>query len=273
MGGIFNTGRPQPRGRGRGMPAQRPGMSHLQQQRQQQQQPQPQAIPYNDFQLLSCARAGSKTNLIDFKDSHKNIDMAEFSRPVKLHRKDYYNRYQQQNRFNMDGTNNNNNSRGGDNANDTNATISSTPSGETSSPSKTDTNGPNTPNNTTGANQQQRYDKYQQGPKTGADTSLIAPMGGATRNKQMLFKKRTKQIYLAKEDTRELKEQEQRPWIMEDFNGTNSFTGTLEGGQRSDYVLFVLTVIHNTRKGIFNIICTDSLLLFYVGKWIQSGAS
>ncbi|KAI7861830.1 hypothetical protein BDF14DRAFT_1863800 [Spinellus fusiger] len=66
-------------------------------------------------------------------------------------------------------------------------------------------------------------------------------MGGATRNKQMLFKKRTKQIFLAKEDTRELKEQEQRPWILEDYDGQNSFTGTLEGGQRSDYVFFVLT--------------------------------
>ncbi|CAO3583705.1 unnamed protein product [Absidia cylindrospora] len=175
--------------------------------------------------------------------------MAEFSRPVKLHRKDYYNQLQQQqHKFNMD-----NNNRGGDITSDANATNSSTLSGEMASPSKTDTNGPNTPNNNTGGNQQQqyqqqqyqyqqqRYEKYQQGPKTGADTSLIAPMGGATRNKQMLFKKRTKQIYLAKEDTRELKEQEHRPWILEDFNGTNSFTGTLEGGQRSDYVLFVLT--------------------------------
>ncbi|CAO3675686.1 unnamed protein product [Umbelopsis ramanniana] len=77
------------------------------------------------------------------------------------------------------------------------------------------------------------------GPKTGADTSLIAPMGGATRNKQMLFKKRTRQIFLAKEDTRKLREEEQKPWVLEDFDNQNAFVGTLEGGQKSDYMLFV----------------------------------
>lgn len=77
------------------------------------------------------------------------------------------------------------------------------------------------------------------GPKTGADTSLIAPMGGATRNKQMLFKKRTRQIFLAKEDTRKLREEEQKPWVLEDFDNQNAFVGTLEGGQMSDYMLFV----------------------------------
>lgn len=234
MGGIFNTGRPQARGRGRGMPAQRPA-SMLRQQQQRQQQ-QPQAIPYNDFQLLSCVRGGSKTNMIDFKDSHRTINMAEFSQPVKLHRKDYYTRTQQQNRPGFDKSTM-------DSPNATSNDLTSSPSSvkaSNSSPSKNDMKGPSTPSQ--GPSQQQRFDKSQQGPKTGADTSLIAPMGGATKNKQMLFKKRTKQIYLAKEDTRELKEQEHKPWILEDFNGTNSFTGTLEGGQRSDYVLFILTV-------------------------------
>jgi transcription initiation factor TFIIF subunit alpha len=80
------------------------------------------------------------------------------------------------------------------------------------------------------------------GPKTGADTSLIAPMGGATRNKQMLFKKRTRQIFLAKEDTRKLREEEQKPWVLEDFDNQNGFVGTLEGGQKSDYMLFVFAV-------------------------------
>lgn len=216
------------------MPAQRPA-SMLRQQQQRQQQ-QPQAIPYNDFQLLSCVRGGSKTNMIDFKDSHRTINMGEFSQPVKLHRKDYYTRTQQQHRPGFD-------KNGMDSPNPASNDLTSSPSSakaSNSSPSKSETKGPSTPSQ--GPPQQQRFDKSQQGPKTGADTSLIAPMGGATKNKQMLFKKRTKQIYLAKEDTRELKEQEHKPWILEDFNGTNSFTGTLEGGQRSDYVLFILTV-------------------------------
>jgi transcription initiation factor TFIIF subunit alpha len=83
----------------------------------------------------------------------------------------------------------------------------------------------------------------------------------------MLFKKRTKQIYLAKEDTRELKEQEQRPWILEDIEGQNNFTGTLEGGQRSDYVFFVLTV-----KSHFYLLFMY-LNLSHIERWIQSSSS
>ncbi|KAG0050380.1 hypothetical protein BGZ83_004845 [Gryganskiella cystojenkinii] len=78
-------------------------------------------------------------------------------------------------------------------------------------------------------------------PATGADTALIAPYGGGVRNKQMLFKKRTRQIYLANEDERKKKEIESAPWVVEEDDGQNSFTGQLEGGQHADYVLFVFT--------------------------------
>ncbi|KAG2181933.1 hypothetical protein INT43_006858 [Umbelopsis isabellina] len=98
---------------------------------------------------------------------------------------------------------------------------------------------PPAPANDPGAGPEAMNEEPSRGPKTGADTSLIAPMGGATRNKQMLFKKRTRQIFLAKEDTRKLREQEQKPWVLEDFDNQNSFVGSLEGGQQSDYMLFV----------------------------------
>ncbi|ORX67637.1 Rap30/74 interaction domain-containing protein [Linderina pennispora] len=73
-----------------------------------------------------------------------------------------------------------------------------------------------------------------------ADTSIIAPFGGATRNKQMLFKKRTKQVFFADEEQRRLNIEEARPWVLEDYDEKESWNGTLEGGQKSDYVLFVL---------------------------------
>ncbi|KAJ1984439.1 transcription factor IIF subunit tfg1 [Dimargaris verticillata] len=78
------------------------------------------------------------------------------------------------------------------------------------------------------------------GPGAKIDTSVIAPYGGATRNKQLLFKKRTRQIYLADESVRKLKEVESKPWFLEDFDRQELWTGHLEGGQRSPYVLFVL---------------------------------
>lgn len=101
---------------------------------------------------------------------------------------------------------------------------------------------PPAPANDPGAGPEAMNEEPSRGPKTGADTTLIAPMGGATRNKQMLFKKRTRQIFLAKEDTRKLREQEQKPWVLEDFDNQNSFVGSLEGGQQSDYMLFVFAV-------------------------------
>ncbi|KAJ1937730.1 transcription factor IIF subunit tfg1, partial [Linderina macrospora] len=76
--------------------------------------------------------------------------------------------------------------------------------------------------------------------KPKADTSIIAPYGGATRNKQMLFKKRTKQVFFADEEQRRLNIEEARPWVLEDYDEKESWNGTLEGGQKSDYVLFVL---------------------------------
>ncbi|KAG2237307.1 hypothetical protein BDF21DRAFT_442935 [Thamnidium elegans] len=220
----------------------RPGMGAqrlMEQQRAQQQMQQPQEeLTFNEFQLMSTSKRG-QNHLMDFKSS-KRVEPNKFARPVKLHRKETnfipYRQYIQnlnaQNAANaaaaaaaaakaaaiMAGTtipNDNTNNKINKNVEDLGNEIS--PDGPQVTP------------------------QPQHGPKTGADTSLIAPLGGATRNKQMLFKKRTKQIYLAKEDTRELKEQEHRPWILEDYDSHNSFNGTLEGGQRSDYMFFVLS--------------------------------
>ncbi|KAJ2850252.1 transcription factor IIF subunit tfg1 [Coemansia brasiliensis] len=73
-----------------------------------------------------------------------------------------------------------------------------------------------------------------------ADMNLIADAGGARRNKRNLFKKRTKQVYFADEEKRRLDIEEARPWILEDDDEKEVWTGELEGGQSSEYVLFVL---------------------------------
>ncbi|KAI8144060.1 hypothetical protein BJV82DRAFT_490411, partial [Fennellomyces sp. T-0311] len=194
---------------GRGIPSRNSPMQRPRQPLRRPMQSQsevPHNIPYNDFQLMSSKRKG-KNHVMDFKTA-KKVDFSNFTRPVKLQRKD-------------------------GNQTFTRSFLNK------GSPS----NGNASPNTTpeAGNSQQQQQQQQQHGPKTGADTSLIAPMGGATRNKQMLFKKRTKQIYLAKEDTRQLKEEEHKPWILEDYDQQNCFTGTYEGGQRSDYVFFVVS--------------------------------
>ncbi|KAJ2744782.1 transcription factor IIF subunit tfg1 [Coemansia sp. BCRC 34301] len=80
---------------------------------------------------------------------------------------------------------------------------------------------------------------YRERPK--ADINLIADRGGARSNKRNLFKKRTRQVYFADEEKRRLDIEEARPWVLEDDDESEVWTGSLEGGQNSTYVLFVLT--------------------------------
>ncbi|KAI9484739.1 hypothetical protein BDB00DRAFT_853846 [Zychaea mexicana] len=242
MSSIYNTSHSPVKGRGRGippqrhgpmgMPGQRPPMRRPMTQQQQQQQAAALNIPYNDFQLMSCKRRG-KNHVMDFKTA-KKVDFNNFARPVKLQRKEGNQMY---NRFANRGSPSNSATAQAATGGTAGANASNA-----ASPSTSNVNSSNgTPNGEASGSQTPQQQQHQHGPKTGADTSLIAPLGGATRNKQMLFKKRTKQIYLAKEDTRQLKEEEHKPWILEDYDGQNSFTGTYEGGQRSDYVFFVVS--------------------------------
>lgn len=240
MSSIYNTsrtdklrGRQAPR-RGGGPMRSGIGSQRIVQQHQlqleQQQRQQQDDITYNEFQLMSTAKRGQH-HLMDFKSS-KHVDPKQFARPVKLHRKDTNFIPYRQYIANLNAQN----AQNAKNAANQAANAAAIMAGQV--PAKAS----GQVEDLGGGDDIKSMQQNQHGPKTGADTSLIAPLGGATRNKQMLFKKRTKQIYLAKEDTREIKEQEHRPWILEDYDGQNSFTGTYEGGQRSDYMFFVLTV-------------------------------
>ncbi|KAI9354476.1 hypothetical protein BD770DRAFT_392424 [Pilaira anomala] len=220
----------------------RPGMGPqrlMEQQRAAQQMQPPQEEPtFNEFKLMSTSKRG-QNHLMDFK-SNKRVELNKFARPVKLHRKETnfipYRQYIQ----NLNAQNAANAAAAAAAAAKAAAIMAGTavPNDKTTKPNNSNVEDLG---NEISPDGPQVTPQPQHGPKTGADTSLIAPLGGATRNKQMLFKKRTKQIYLAKEDTRELKEQEHRPWILEDYDSQNSFNGTLEGGQRSDYMFFVLS--------------------------------
>ncbi|KAF9138468.1 hypothetical protein BGX30_009121 [Mortierella sp. GBA39] len=172
--------------------------------------PQPVPGTYTDYKLVSTSR-DVLHHVMRFH-GQKIITPNSFTPPVKLHRKKnenqhrgYYGRYsqynqQQQQQAAKDAT--------GDKK-DGAAAATGTPGGAAA---------PAT---------------------TGANTALIAPYGGGVRNKQMLFKKRTRQIYIANEDERKKKEIEAAPWVLDDYDSQNNWTGQLEGGQGANYVLFV----------------------------------
>lgn len=72
-----------------------------------------------------------------------------------------------------------------------------------------------------------------------ADMSRIAPDGGARRAKSHLFQKKTRQVVLGDPEARKIRYEEYYPWVMEDFDGKNTWVGNYEGGQKDSYVLFV----------------------------------
>ncbi|KAF9273343.1 hypothetical protein BGZ68_001594 [Mortierella alpina] len=185
--------------------------------------PEPAPGTYTDYKLVS-ASDNVLHHVMRFHGG-KNVNPATLAAPVKLQRKRtetpynrYYNRY---NQYNNQGQNN----TGAAASNSTEAGISG------SSGSKDATNSKDAAGSTTAGAQ----------PATGADMALIAPFGGGVRNKQMLFKKRTKQVYLANEEERKKKEIESAPWVLEDCDGQNTWTGQLEGGQQANYYVFVFS--------------------------------
>ncbi|KAF9409182.1 hypothetical protein BGZ94_002033 [Podila epigama] len=174
--------------------------------------PQPAPGTYTDYKLVSTSH-DLLHHVMRFH-GNKDVNPATFAPPVKLHRKrnenQYYRNYNYYNKY-----------------------ANKAGQGATGTAAAGDAQKGGAPGATPAAGAP--------APTTGADTSLIAPYGGGVRNKQMLFKKKTRQIYIANEDERKKKEIESAPWVIEDEDGTNNFTGQLEGGQHANYVLFVFS--------------------------------
>jgi hypothetical protein len=69
------------------------------------------------------------------------------------------------------------------------------------------------------------------------NTANIAPIGGGVRNKKMLFKKRTKQIYEQDPEARKTRERESRPWVLSDKDDVNHFESNFLGTEKCKYVV------------------------------------
>lgn len=73
-----------------------------------------------------------------------------------------------------------------------------------------------------------------------ADMSQIAPDGGARKPKRNMFKRKTRQINPKDEKKRKLRYEEYYPWVIEDYDGQNVFVGNYEAGSSElHHVLFV----------------------------------
>ncbi|GAA5901873.1 uncharacterized protein JCM6883_000423 [Sporobolomyces salmoneus] len=73
-------------------------------------------------------------------------------------------------------------------------------------------------------------------PKEQLDPSLIGKgtsgltTGGRQRGPGGMFKKKTKRVFVASEESRRLKREEWQPWVLEDDEGQERWVGRLEGG-------------------------------------------
>ncbi|KAL2311959.1 Transcription initiation factor IIF subunit alpha [Schizosaccharomyces pombe] len=96
----------------------------------------------------------------------------------------------------------------------------------------------------------------EQGSSSNVNIASIAPYGGAQNMKQNAFKRKTRQVVKVDPQARRLQEEELSPWIMEDFEGKNTWVSTMEGGQSSAYVLFMFS------ENGFKVIPTDRFYRF-----------
>lgn len=72
-----------------------------------------------------------------------------------------------------------------------------------------------------------------------ADLSKIAPDGGARHAKKNQFNKKAKQVIHRDEEAKKLRYEEYYPWVMEDYSGKNTWVGNYEAAQSDSYCVFV----------------------------------
>lgn len=72
------------------------------------------------------------------------------------------------------------------------------------------------------------------------DLSQVAPEGGARNFRRNMFKRKTRQINLMADEKRKLRYEEYYPWVMEDYDGKNVYVGNYEAGaSEATHVLLV----------------------------------
>ncbi|KAH3677089.1 hypothetical protein WICMUC_001844 [Wickerhamomyces mucosus] len=67
----------------------------------------------------------------------------------------------------------------------------------------------------------------------------IAPDGGARKNLQQQKPRKTRQIKAMDETAKKLRYEEYYPWVMEDYDGKNTWVGSYEAGSSDTYALLV----------------------------------
>ncbi|EGV63434.1 Rap30/74 interaction domain-containing protein [Yamadazyma tenuis ATCC 10573] len=147
-----------------------------------------------------------------------NVDiLKDFTKPVRLHRKDPRNIQFHLSRQEIDQKKRREQQRAVEKAKRKQQRLDGIPVDDTNSSSS------GTPSN-----------------KNQMDLSQVAPEGGARNFRRNIFKRKTRQINLMADEKRKLRYEEYYPWVMEDYDGQNVYVGNYEAGaSEASHVLFV----------------------------------
>lgn len=77
---------------------------------------------------------------------------------------------------------------------------------------------------------------------------LVAPDGGARKQKKQIIKKRTKQVKVYNETKRKLRYEEFYPWVLEDYDAKQAWVGNYEAGLTDNYCLLVSDTVNKCFK-------------------------
>lgn len=197
---------------------------------------------YSDFVLKSCSYDEVKErrhHILRFH-SKANVNPAtDFTPPIRFHRKDPRNlQFQSAPGGSIMGPSGSSDG-GGD---DSMMSIGSDGGGNMSMSMSIDGNRASTPSGSGGTTNGATASGSGGGSESPAPSSTVAPDGSRRKNNRP-FQKKTRQVITGgvnnSEAAKKLRYEEYYPWVMEDFDGQNTWVGSYEAAQSDTYVLFV----------------------------------
>jgi len=187
---------------------------------------------YKEFPLKACTQQDiedAKTHILKFQSKSLVDPVNKFTKPIRLHRKETKNLQYQLTRAEIE-------QRQRENAEmkrqEEEARLKYLEEREKNGPVKEVADMSKVAPEPEKTEEQKKLEKQEK------LLAQIAPDGGARRNKNP-FKKKTRQIRAVDETAKKLRYEEYYPWVMEDYDGKNTWVGSYEAGSSDAYVLLV----------------------------------
>ncbi|KAH8118694.1 hypothetical protein DFH11DRAFT_1503243 [Phellopilus nigrolimitatus] len=172
------------------------------------------ALPYQEFNLVSCDRHGWRYDVMKF-DARRPVEIANWAQPVKLNRKELRRE-----------------AAGGDAA----GAAAPTPVGPMLGPDGKPVMGADGRIVMVDADGRPIHDGKVAGGAAGSSAAGKGAAGadGKDDKKKKKFQKKTRQVFKVPEHVRQLRREERYPWVMEDANGAEIWEGRMEEAAKSE---------------------------------------